>query len=144
MKKRINRKKRSPWQESLAYLKEARNYIYFVVILFFISTIIGFAFPGKFVFFNELLRDLSGKIVINGANIRRSVKSIDIDIINAGIKSRRAGDKKCVGWNYSAIPSDKGDIPGIGISLACLYSGYDIPPSDSCRNSYRTKNITLS
>lgn len=62
MKKRIKKKKRSQWQESLAYLKEARNYIYFVVILFFISTIIGFAFPGQFVFFDELLRDLSGKI----------------------------------------------------------------------------------
>jgi len=39
------------WQESMDYLKETRNYIYFVVILFLISSIIGFAFPGQFVFF---------------------------------------------------------------------------------------------
>jgi stage II sporulation protein M len=66
-KKKVNEKKRPNkkvdlWQESLTYLKEARNYIYFVVILFFISAIIGFAFPGQFVFFNELLKDLSSQI----------------------------------------------------------------------------------
>ena len=48
--------------ESFSYLRESVNYIYFVIILFFASALIGFFLPDYFTFFNDFLRELGGKV----------------------------------------------------------------------------------
>lgn len=53
---------RGKFSESLAYLKESRGPIYFVVALFLLSSLAGFIFSDYFSFFNELLRGLNEKI----------------------------------------------------------------------------------
>jgi len=50
------------WRESWNYLKESRNYVYFAVAVFFVSSLYAFLFPGNFVFFDDVLKGLIGKI----------------------------------------------------------------------------------
>jgi stage II sporulation protein M len=54
-------KKQVIWKESVAYLKESRNYVYAVTLVFFLSGVIGFAFYEQFGFFDDILRDLIDK-----------------------------------------------------------------------------------
>jgi len=65
--KRKNKKKRRSGkegllQESFSYLRLARNYVYFAVVLFFLSAFIGFLFPENFSFFEQFLRELADKV----------------------------------------------------------------------------------
>lgn len=66
MKRKSKKKRRSSkeglWQESLSYLKLTRNYIYFVIVLFFVSAFVSFLFPENFSFFEQFLRELVEKI----------------------------------------------------------------------------------
>jgi stage II sporulation protein M len=49
------------FDSSLKYIKESRNYIYFVIILFFFSAIIGFFFPDNFRFIDAILKEIAEK-----------------------------------------------------------------------------------
>jgi len=66
MKRKSENKRRSSkgdlWQEALSYLKETRNYIYFAVVLFFVSALVGFLFPENFSFFEQFLRELAERV----------------------------------------------------------------------------------
>lgn len=57
--KRFSLKK--PFFESLSYIKESKNHIYFVIAIFIFSAIIAFAYPDNFSFFDKLLKDLLNK-----------------------------------------------------------------------------------
>jgi len=54
----MRKKKINLWKDSLSYLKESQDYIAIVVLLFFASSLVTFIIPGKFVFFNEFLKDI--------------------------------------------------------------------------------------
>jgi stage II sporulation protein M len=60
------------FDSSLKYIKESRNYIYFVIILFFFSAIIGFFFPDNFRFIDAILKEIAEKA--------SSLKGIDLII----------------------------------------------------------------
>jgi len=66
MKGKSKKKRRSSkeglLQESFSYLKLTRNYIYFAVVLFFVSAFVGFLFPENFSFFEQFLRELADKV----------------------------------------------------------------------------------
>jgi len=66
MKRKTKKKRRNGkeglLQESFSYLKLTRNYIYFAVVLFFVSAFVGFLFPENFTFFEKFLRDLVDKV----------------------------------------------------------------------------------
>jgi len=49
---------RSHWNAALGYVKESRKEIYFMILLFFLSALIGFFFSERFTFLNALLREL--------------------------------------------------------------------------------------
>jgi len=61
-KKNIVKNKKSLFRESFSYLKESRKHIFLAAALFFISAIFAFIFPGNFVFFDELLKNIVAKI----------------------------------------------------------------------------------
>ncbi len=63
MKKKIENRKRifslkKPFYEALNYIKESRNYIYFIVGVFFFSALFGFFYSEKLSFFDEILKNL--------------------------------------------------------------------------------------
>jgi len=60
--KRRVKKRSNLWRESWEYLKESRNYIYLVIVLFFVSAGVGFGFPDYFTGFNDLLKGLTEQI----------------------------------------------------------------------------------
>lgn len=55
-KKRISLRKE--FRDSLVYIKESRRYIYFTIILFIISALIGFIFHSNFLFIEDLIKEL--------------------------------------------------------------------------------------
>jgi stage II sporulation protein M len=55
-KKRISLKKE--FIDSLIYIKESRSYIYLTITLFIISALIGFIFHSKFIFVEDLIKEL--------------------------------------------------------------------------------------
>jgi len=61
-KKKRKNSKEGLLQESFSYLKLTRNYIYFVIVLFFVSAFVGFLFPENFSFFEQFLRELADKV----------------------------------------------------------------------------------
>lgn len=64
MKKRIKRSKKSQswYGESLSYLKESRNYIFFALFIFVLCASISFIKPEPFSFFDDWLRNLINQI----------------------------------------------------------------------------------
>jgi len=55
----MKKNKNKMWKESLTYLKESRNFIYFAFLLFVLGGLIGFLFPGVFsTYFDELIKKL--------------------------------------------------------------------------------------
>ena len=52
---------RKYFTEALKYVSKSRNYIYAIVVLFVISAFVGFAFPEKFTFFDEILKKIIEK-----------------------------------------------------------------------------------
>lgn len=55
-------KKNSFWRSSLDYLRDTKEFIYVIAGLFFFGAIIGFVFREHFIFFDELIINLIGKI----------------------------------------------------------------------------------
>lgn len=47
--------------DALSYVKESRNYIFFVLAVFVFSALAAFIYPENFVFFDELLKNLLDK-----------------------------------------------------------------------------------
>lgn len=50
------------FSESLSYIRESQNFIYFGIILFFLSSAIAFFLPGHFSFIDKLLAQIAGQI----------------------------------------------------------------------------------
>lgn len=50
------------FSDSIGYIKESRNYIYFIIVVFLIGGLIGFSFPDQFGFFDVIIRDLSERV----------------------------------------------------------------------------------
>lgn len=67
--------------DSTSYLKESKNYIWFILGLFFVGSLIGFFFSSYFTFLDEMLRELILQT--------QDLKGIDmiIFIFNNNIKS---------------------------------------------------------
>ncbi len=55
LKKQIN--------ESIEYVRNSFGYIYFIIIIFFLSFLAGFIFPSNFSFLDKFLKDLIDKTV---------------------------------------------------------------------------------
>lgn len=47
--------------DALSYVKESRNYIFFILAVFVFSALAAFIYPENFVFFDELLKNLLDK-----------------------------------------------------------------------------------
>ena len=58
MKKRNNLSVKKQFKEAWSYIKESRKAIFFVVLIFFLRSLIGFFFSERFVFLDELLKSL--------------------------------------------------------------------------------------
>jgi len=50
------------YRDVFSYLKESQNFIYGIVILFFLSAIIGFIFHTQFEIFNDVLRNIAESV----------------------------------------------------------------------------------
>jgi len=50
------------YREAFRYMSESKNYIFAIVIIFLLSTLIGFAFNGTFSFFDDQLEQLISEI----------------------------------------------------------------------------------
>ncbi len=58
MKKRNNLSVRKQFKEAWNFIKESRRAIFFIVAIFFLSSLIGFFFSERFSFLDELLKNL--------------------------------------------------------------------------------------
>lgn len=52
-------KLKEQFKEALGYLYESRNYIYWIIIAFILSAVIGFIFHERFIFFEKIFKDLA-------------------------------------------------------------------------------------
>jgi len=63
-KKTVTKKSSSKgfFLDAMTYLRGTRRFIYIIIVLFFLSSLIGFAFSDAFRFFDPILAELAGKI----------------------------------------------------------------------------------
>lgn len=60
-KREVKKKEENLFKIGIDFVKESRNYIYFSVIIFVVSAIIGFYFSNYFTFIDEILKELVNK-----------------------------------------------------------------------------------
>ncbi len=140
-----SRQKSSFWQQvrgAFRYLKESRNYIYAIALIFLAGGIIGFAMSDNFKFLDEILKELVGKIeglgfwgtllFILQNNIKSALFGLVLGVllgifpvINAisngivlGYVMKLVFIESGVGEMWRLIPHGIFEIPAIFISLA--------------------------
>lgn len=77
--------------EGADYLWKSRRYIWFIVVLFFASAVVGFAFPSQFGFLDSILKDIARQAKdLSGIDLivfifNNNVKSAFIGLVLGGL-----------------------------------------------------------